>query len=138
MFVEKLAEENPELRSLLTTPSHAITVVGPCARSARIATTILLANPAVKQQCLHCCVSAWRMRQPVKLLALEEFHLRPLEWQRIYNTPNDYEAKVVKFRDDVGCADIHITSNEKTKKADESRAILTFWLYCAVESAIAI
>ncbi|KAI8431129.1 hypothetical protein MSG28_001179 [Choristoneura fumiferana] len=36
------------------------TVVGPCARSARIATTILLANPAVKQQCLHCCVSAWR------------------------------------------------------------------------------
>ncbi|KAI8431650.1 hypothetical protein MSG28_016129 [Choristoneura fumiferana] len=35
-------------------------VVGPCARSARIATTILLANPAVKQQCLHCCVSAWR------------------------------------------------------------------------------
>ncbi|KAI8439315.1 hypothetical protein MSG28_013145 [Choristoneura fumiferana] len=39
-------------------------VVGPCARSARIAiaTTILLANPAVKQQCLHCCVSAWRER----------------------------------------------------------------------------
>ncbi|KAI8425914.1 hypothetical protein MSG28_004921 [Choristoneura fumiferana] len=36
-------------------------VVGPCARSARIATTILLANPAVKQQCLHCCVSAWRV-----------------------------------------------------------------------------
>ncbi|KAI8432480.1 hypothetical protein MSG28_004863 [Choristoneura fumiferana] len=36
-------------------------VVGPCARSARIATTILLANPAVKQQCLHCCVSAWRL-----------------------------------------------------------------------------
>ncbi|KAI8426744.1 hypothetical protein MSG28_014441 [Choristoneura fumiferana] len=35
-------------------------VVGPSARSARIATTILLANPAVKQQCLHCCVSAWR------------------------------------------------------------------------------
>ncbi|KAI8437144.1 hypothetical protein MSG28_010493 [Choristoneura fumiferana] len=35
-------------------------VVGPCARSARIATTILLANFAVKQQCLHCCVSAWR------------------------------------------------------------------------------
>ncbi|KAI8433375.1 hypothetical protein MSG28_015416 [Choristoneura fumiferana] len=30
-------------------------VVGPCARSARIATTILLANPAVKQQYLHCC-----------------------------------------------------------------------------------
>ncbi|KAI8422776.1 hypothetical protein MSG28_006521 [Choristoneura fumiferana] len=27
--------------------------------SARIATTIFLANPAVKQQCLHCCVSAW-------------------------------------------------------------------------------
>ncbi|KAI8439833.1 hypothetical protein MSG28_013500 [Choristoneura fumiferana] len=38
-------------------------VVGPCARSARIATTILLANPAVKQQCLHCCVSAWRARE---------------------------------------------------------------------------
>ncbi|KAI8439739.1 hypothetical protein MSG28_013432 [Choristoneura fumiferana] len=36
-------------------------VVEPCARSARIATTILLANPAVKQQCLHCSVSAWRM-----------------------------------------------------------------------------
>ncbi|KAI8433405.1 hypothetical protein MSG28_015445 [Choristoneura fumiferana] len=36
-------------------------VVGPCARSARIATTILLANPAVKQQCLHCCVSVWRI-----------------------------------------------------------------------------
>ncbi|KAI8424488.1 hypothetical protein MSG28_002959 [Choristoneura fumiferana] len=35
-------------------------VVGPCARFARIATTILLANPAVKQQCLHCCVSVWR------------------------------------------------------------------------------
>ncbi|KAI8423738.1 hypothetical protein MSG28_012769 [Choristoneura fumiferana] len=47
-------------------------VVGPCARSARIATTILLANPAVKQQCLHCCVSAWRVRQPVKLLALAD------------------------------------------------------------------
>ncbi|KAI8438080.1 hypothetical protein MSG28_010722 [Choristoneura fumiferana] len=28
---------------------------GACARSTRIATTILLANPAVKQQCLHCC-----------------------------------------------------------------------------------
>ncbi|KAI8428543.1 hypothetical protein MSG28_007311 [Choristoneura fumiferana] len=40
---------------------HATTkVVGPCARPARIAPTILLANPAVKQQCLHCCVSAWR------------------------------------------------------------------------------
>ncbi|KAI8429423.1 hypothetical protein MSG28_000064 [Choristoneura fumiferana] len=36
-------------------------VVGPCTRSARIATTILFANPAVKQQCLHCCVSAWRI-----------------------------------------------------------------------------
>ncbi|KAI8431187.1 hypothetical protein MSG28_001225 [Choristoneura fumiferana] len=36
-------------------------VVGPCARSARIATTILLTNPAVKPQCLHCCVSAWRV-----------------------------------------------------------------------------
>ncbi|KAI8420726.1 hypothetical protein MSG28_007949 [Choristoneura fumiferana] len=45
-------------------------VVGPCVRSARIATTILLANPAVKQQCLRFCVSAWRVRQPVKLLAL--------------------------------------------------------------------
>ncbi|KAI8433690.1 hypothetical protein MSG28_015688 [Choristoneura fumiferana] len=62
-------------------------VVGPCARSARIATTILLANPAVKQQCLHCCVSAWRVRQPVKLLALEVSHLRPLGWQRICNPP---------------------------------------------------
>ncbi|KAI8439767.1 hypothetical protein MSG28_013454 [Choristoneura fumiferana] len=40
-------------------------------RSARIATTILLANPAVKQQCLHYCVSAWRVRQPVELLVLE-------------------------------------------------------------------
>ncbi|KAI8439300.1 hypothetical protein MSG28_013133 [Choristoneura fumiferana] len=39
---------------------HGAKVVGPCAKSARIATTILLANPAVKQQCLHCCVSAWR------------------------------------------------------------------------------
>ncbi|KAI8437978.1 hypothetical protein MSG28_010638 [Choristoneura fumiferana] len=46
-------------------------VAEPCARSAQIATTILLANPAVKQQCLHCCVSAWRVRQPEKLLALE-------------------------------------------------------------------
>ncbi|KAI8431793.1 hypothetical protein MSG28_016213 [Choristoneura fumiferana] len=45
---------------------------------ARIATTILLANPAVKQQCLHFCVSAWRVRQPVKLLALEVSYLRPL------------------------------------------------------------
>ncbi|KAI8432540.1 hypothetical protein MSG28_013537 [Choristoneura fumiferana] len=43
-------------------PFAATGVVGPCARSARIATTILLANPAVKQQCLHCCVSAWRVR----------------------------------------------------------------------------
>ncbi|KAI8433734.1 hypothetical protein MSG28_015721 [Choristoneura fumiferana] len=50
-------------------------VVGPCARSARIATTIMLANPAVKQQCLHCCVSAWRVRQPVKLLALEPIYV---------------------------------------------------------------
>ncbi|KAI8429393.1 hypothetical protein MSG28_000036 [Choristoneura fumiferana] len=58
----------------LTHPIHLgelLVVVGPCARSARIATTILLANPAVKQQCLHCCVSAWRVRQPVKLLALK-------------------------------------------------------------------
>ncbi|KAI8425767.1 hypothetical protein MSG28_011550 [Choristoneura fumiferana] len=46
-------------------------VVGPYARSARIATTILLANATVKEQCLHCCVSAWRVRQPVKLLAPE-------------------------------------------------------------------
>ncbi|KAI8434398.1 hypothetical protein MSG28_012436 [Choristoneura fumiferana] len=37
-------------------------VVGPCVRLARIATTILLANPVVKQQCLHCRVSAWRVR----------------------------------------------------------------------------
>ncbi|KAI8435505.1 hypothetical protein MSG28_003802 [Choristoneura fumiferana] len=36
-------------------------VVGPCARSAELLTTILLANPAMKQQCLHCCVSAWRV-----------------------------------------------------------------------------
>ncbi|KAI8431603.1 hypothetical protein MSG28_016092 [Choristoneura fumiferana] len=42
--------QNPDLK-----------VVGPCARSARIATTILLANPAVKQQYLYCCVSAWRI-----------------------------------------------------------------------------
>ncbi|KAI8439073.1 hypothetical protein MSG28_012938 [Choristoneura fumiferana] len=47
---------------LLARPSAD--VVGPCARSARIATTILLANPAVKQQCLHCCVSAWRVAGP--------------------------------------------------------------------------
>ncbi|KAI8441272.1 hypothetical protein MSG28_014911 [Choristoneura fumiferana] len=40
---------------------RVLQVVGPCARSARIATTILLANPAVKHQCLHCCVSAWRV-----------------------------------------------------------------------------
>ncbi|KAI8424122.1 hypothetical protein MSG28_002722 [Choristoneura fumiferana] len=46
-------------------------VVGPCAMSARIATTILLANSAVKQQCLHCCVSAGRVRQPVNY-----WHLR--------------------------------------------------------------
>ncbi|KAI8421508.1 hypothetical protein MSG28_009551 [Choristoneura fumiferana] len=39
-------------------------VVGSCAGSARIATTILLANPAVKQQCWHCCVSAWRVVGP--------------------------------------------------------------------------
>ncbi|KAI8427943.1 hypothetical protein MSG28_002268 [Choristoneura fumiferana] len=38
-----------------------ISVVGPCAWSARIATTILLANPAVKQQSLHCCVSVCRI-----------------------------------------------------------------------------
>ncbi|KAI8433945.1 hypothetical protein MSG28_012107 [Choristoneura fumiferana] len=54
-------------------------VVGPCARSARIATTILLANPPMKQQCLHCCVSAWRpnyIRIPnfkSKPLSVEEF-----------------------------------------------------------------
>ncbi|KAI8439594.1 hypothetical protein MSG28_013321 [Choristoneura fumiferana] len=43
---------------------------GPCAKSARIATTILLANPAVKQQCLclYCCVSVWRV-QPAKTVA---------------------------------------------------------------------
>ncbi|KAI8436472.1 hypothetical protein MSG28_010040 [Choristoneura fumiferana] len=36
--------------------SAAPKVVGPCARSARIATTILLVNPAVKPQCLLCTV----------------------------------------------------------------------------------
>ncbi|KAI8423814.1 hypothetical protein MSG28_012825 [Choristoneura fumiferana] len=30
------------------------------------ATTILLANPAVKQQCLHCCVSVWRVGTIIK------------------------------------------------------------------------
>ncbi|KAI8436324.1 hypothetical protein MSG28_004361 [Choristoneura fumiferana] len=45
-----------------------IKVVGPCARSARIATTILLVNPAVKQQCLHCCVSAWRFKHHVQFV----------------------------------------------------------------------
>ncbi|KAI8421309.1 hypothetical protein MSG28_008340 [Choristoneura fumiferana] len=50
-------------------PTAASGVVGPCARSARIATTILLANPAVKQQCLHCCVSAWIARQPESLMS---------------------------------------------------------------------
>ncbi|KAI8425856.1 hypothetical protein MSG28_011620 [Choristoneura fumiferana] len=74
-------------RFLLNRFSVSYDVLGPCARSARIATTILLANPAVKQQCLHCCVSAWRVRQPVKLLALEVYHLMPLGWQRICNTP---------------------------------------------------
>ncbi|KAI8426772.1 hypothetical protein MSG28_014460 [Choristoneura fumiferana] len=44
--------------------SYEAEVVGPCARSARIATTILVANPAVKQQCLHCCVSGWREIPP--------------------------------------------------------------------------
>ncbi|KAI8429394.1 hypothetical protein MSG28_000037 [Choristoneura fumiferana] len=43
------------------TEEGPIQVVGPCASSARIATTIFIANPAVKQQCLHCCVSAWRL-----------------------------------------------------------------------------
>ncbi|KAI8439730.1 hypothetical protein MSG28_013424 [Choristoneura fumiferana] len=38
-------------------------VVGPCTRSAQIATTISLANPAVKQQCLHCSVPAWRLSE---------------------------------------------------------------------------
>ncbi|KAI8441699.1 hypothetical protein MSG28_015231 [Choristoneura fumiferana] len=38
-------------------------------KSARIATTILLANPAVKQQCLHCCVSAWRAHSPLRHVA---------------------------------------------------------------------
>ncbi|KAI8433755.1 hypothetical protein MSG28_015733 [Choristoneura fumiferana] len=65
-----LPRSSPPIR---TANQELATVVGPCARSARIATTILLANPAVKQQCLHCCVSAWRARQPVKLLALENF-----------------------------------------------------------------
>ncbi|KAI8427197.1 hypothetical protein MSG28_014800 [Choristoneura fumiferana] len=62
--------------SLLSTVSYCLTS-GP----ARIATTILLANPAVKQQCL-----AWRVRQPLKLLALEVSHLRPLGRQCICNT----------------------------------------------------
>ncbi|KAI8423592.1 hypothetical protein MSG28_012671 [Choristoneura fumiferana] len=55
------AHNYPHL-GLRNSPKHVElnSVVGPCARSARIATTILLANPAVKQQCLHCCVSAWR------------------------------------------------------------------------------
>ncbi|KAI8426913.1 hypothetical protein MSG28_014583 [Choristoneura fumiferana] len=48
------------LRRTLYRMFTRLQVVGPCAWSARIATTILLANPAVKQQCLHCCVSAWR------------------------------------------------------------------------------
>ncbi|KAI8427913.1 hypothetical protein MSG28_002255 [Choristoneura fumiferana] len=51
-----------EMDIYFTCPPPPSTVAGPCARSARIATTILLANPAVKQQCLHCCVSAWRRR----------------------------------------------------------------------------
>ncbi|KAI8432334.1 hypothetical protein MSG28_004748 [Choristoneura fumiferana] len=49
----------PSLGNFIVTIGCSL-VVGPCARFARIATTILLANPAVKQQCLHCCVSAWR------------------------------------------------------------------------------
>ncbi|KAI8426600.1 hypothetical protein MSG28_005383 [Choristoneura fumiferana] len=44
----------PIARYRLVMGSVAI-MTGPCSRSARIATTILLANPAVKQQCLHCC-----------------------------------------------------------------------------------
>ncbi|KAI8431649.1 hypothetical protein MSG28_016128 [Choristoneura fumiferana] len=48
-------------------------VVGPCGRSARITTTILLTNPAVKQQCLHCCVSTWRVRQPNSTLL--QYHM---------------------------------------------------------------
>ncbi|KAI8419878.1 hypothetical protein MSG28_008505 [Choristoneura fumiferana] len=53
-------------------------VVGPCARSARIATTILLANPAVKQQCLHCCVSAWRALDGLSWVASERTVLERL------------------------------------------------------------
>ncbi|KAI8423881.1 hypothetical protein MSG28_012882 [Choristoneura fumiferana] len=53
-------------------------VVGPCARSARIATTILLANPAVKQQCLHCCVSAWRNSNRLYHGILDEEAVAPL------------------------------------------------------------
>ncbi|KAI8434126.1 hypothetical protein MSG28_012256 [Choristoneura fumiferana] len=64
----RLTNDAQRIRALISGASASsgrdlimLKVVGPCARSARIATTILLANPAVKQQCLHCCVSAWRV-----------------------------------------------------------------------------
>ncbi|KAI8433752.1 hypothetical protein MSG28_015730 [Choristoneura fumiferana] len=57
--IYRAKHENVEVE----THESKLQVVGPCARSVQIATTILLANPAVKQQCLHCCVSAWRTAQ---------------------------------------------------------------------------
>lgn len=43
-------------------------VVGPRARSIRMATTILLYDPTDKQRCLHRCDSVCRVRQPVNAL----------------------------------------------------------------------
>ncbi|KAI8429304.1 hypothetical protein MSG28_007801 [Choristoneura fumiferana] len=105
-------------------------MVGPCERSARIASTTLLANPAVKQQCLHCCVSVWRVRQPVKLLALEVSHHRPLEWQRICNPPGVagfYGCVTNIFLVNLSTADLLVTG--VCMPIQLSKAITLVWFY---------
>ncbi|KAI8434484.1 hypothetical protein MSG28_012499 [Choristoneura fumiferana] len=96
-------------------------VVGPCARSARIATTILLANPAVKQQCLHCCVSAWR-EHATRRLPQHAHYAPPLvreeEGEGLRNSPKHVELNSLhpRARGDCGA----ITSGEAAK-----------WRHCA-------
>ncbi|KAI8433846.1 hypothetical protein MSG28_015800 [Choristoneura fumiferana] len=87
------------------TARYTCEVVGPCARSARIATTILLANPAVKQQCLHCCVSAWRVIRPEPWGPIKQMHAIEVQYSPTITTiPEDGFLEVRKGEYvDIGC-----------------------------------
>ncbi|KAI8424206.1 hypothetical protein MSG28_002786 [Choristoneura fumiferana] len=78
-------------------------------RSVQIATTILLANPAVTQQCLHCCVSAWR-----SILGLFVDYQRSVVGVEKISPPTPKEATTQSIHGGPHVGDLTITNDSST------------------------